>query len=58
MDNYDDYCYECGGYGDDYYYDEETDELVSNCDNCPYNPWGYANVLRDARIKVARVATG
>jgi hypothetical protein len=40
MDNYDDYCYECGGYGDDYYYDEETDELVSNCDNCPYNPWG------------------
>lgn len=33
----DDHCYECGGYGDDYSYDEETGELVSNCDNCPYN---------------------
>lgn len=37
-DVWDDYdqCYECGGYGDDYYYDEEKDELVSNCSTCPY----------------------
>lgn len=37
-DNWDDYdrCYECGGYGDDYYYDIEKDELVSNCPRCPY----------------------
>ena len=26
----DDYCYECTGYGDDYYYDEEFDEYC--CD--------------------------
>lgn len=32
-----DHCYECGAYGDDYSYDEETGELVSNCDDCPYN---------------------
>ena len=38
-DGWDDYdwCYECGGYGDDYSYDPETDELVSNCDSCPHN---------------------
>ena len=33
----DDRCYECEGYGDDYYYDADTDEWVSACDNCPYN---------------------
>ena len=33
----DDYCYECTGYGDDYYYDEELDDLVCACDDCPYN---------------------
>ena len=33
----DDYCYECKGYGDDYYVDEDG-ELVSNCPDCPYNP--------------------
>ena len=33
----DDRCYECEGYGDDYYYDEDTDEWVSACDDCPYN---------------------
>lgn len=40
-DNYD-WCYECKGYGDDYYYDRETGELVSACDDCPhsnYDPW-------------------
>lgn len=36
MDDYE-YCYECSGYGDDYYLDE-NDEWVSNCPNCPYNP--------------------
>lgn len=38
-DGWDDYdwCYECGGYGDDYSYDPETDEWVSNCSNCPHN---------------------
>ena len=37
MDYDDDRCYECGGYGDDYSYDENGD-LVSNCDDCPHNP--------------------
>lgn len=26
------YCYECGGYGDDY------SLLVCNCPSCPFNP--------------------
>lgn len=29
-------CYECTGYGDDYYLDEDG-ELVSACDDCPNN---------------------
>lgn len=33
-----DVCYECTGYGDDYRYDAETDDLVCNCDDCIYNP--------------------
>lgn len=33
--NYD-YCYECQGYGDDYYMDEYG-EWVSACDDCPHN---------------------
>ena len=36
LEEYDDHCYECGGYGDDYSVDEEGN-LVSNCDDCPYN---------------------
>lgn len=32
----DDYCYECGAYGDDYYIDE-SGNLVSVCEDCPYN---------------------
>ena len=32
-----DWCYECTGYGDDYYYDKETGEYVSACDGCPWN---------------------
>ena len=30
-----DMCYECTGYGDDYYFDEETGELESSCCTCP-----------------------
>lgn len=33
MDDYNDICYECGGYGDDYYYDDYG-ELVCACDEC------------------------
>ncbi len=35
MDDYE-YCYECKGYGDDYYLDE-NDEWISSCPGCPYN---------------------
>lgn len=38
MDNDDyDYCDECRIYGDDYYYDAETGEDVSACEECIYN---------------------
>lgn len=38
MDDYEsDYCYECSGYGDDYYIDENG-ELVDACSDCPFNP--------------------
>ena len=39
----DDCCYECTGYGDDYYYDEETHDLVCACAEtvCPH-PSGVA----------------
>lgn len=30
-------CYECTGYGDDYYVDPKTGELVSSCKTCPFN---------------------
>ena len=39
MDDWDDICYECGGYGDDYYYDEELDEFVCRCETCYFNKW-------------------
>lgn len=29
-------CYECTGYGDDYYLDDNG-ELVRACDDCPFN---------------------
>jgi hypothetical protein len=37
-DIWDDYdvCYECTGYGDDYYIDS-SGELVCACDECPFN---------------------
>ena len=34
-DNYD-WCYECTGYGNEAYLNDDG-ELVSNCDDCPYN---------------------
>ncbi len=33
----DDYCYECTGYGDDCYINDDG-EWVSRCPECPYNP--------------------
>ena len=36
-DNWADYCYECGAYGDDYYTDENG-EMACRCDGCPLNP--------------------
>ena len=32
----DDYCYECQGYGDDYYVNDEG-ELICRCDECSFN---------------------
>ena len=32
-----DRCYECTGYGDDYYIDDDGD-LVCYCPECPFNP--------------------
>lgn len=32
----DDICYECTGYGDDYYMDDDGN-LVSACSDCPFN---------------------
>lgn len=37
MDDLDDYCYECTGYGNDYYVDEDG-ETISYCPDCPHNP--------------------
>lgn len=37
--DYDDYCYECTGYGDDYYTDPETGESKCYCLECPYAAW-------------------
>lgn len=34
----DDYCYECGGYGDDYFFNEDGD-LEHACWTCPMNPY-------------------
>jgi len=32
----DDYCYECAGYGDDYYVDDDG-ELICRCFECVFN---------------------
>lgn len=38
-DEWDDYdrCYECGGYGDDYFTNDDG-ELECYCTQCPFNP--------------------
>lgn len=33
-----DFCYECRGNGNDYYLDDNGD-LVSACEDCPFNDW-------------------
>ena len=33
-----DYCYECSGYGDDYYINDDGD-LECRCPECPMNPF-------------------
>lgn len=38
-----DYCYECRGYGDDYYVDEDG-EFVCRCPECPMNPSNWDDV--------------
>ena len=38
-----DLCYACTGYGDDFYIDELTGELVNACDDCPYNEYNEDN---------------
>ena len=35
---YDDRCYECKGYGDDYHTDDDGN-LISNCIDCPYSDY-------------------
>ena len=35
-DEWNDYCYECRGYGDDYYFDENG-EIHDRCSECAYN---------------------
>ena len=37
LDEWNDYCYECTGYGDDYSWNEETQSFESNCPHCPFN---------------------
>lgn len=32
-EDFDDICYECGGYGDDFSIDENG-EMICNCDTC------------------------
>lgn len=35
-DVYDDYCYECTAYGDDYF-ENEDGQLEWKCPSCPFN---------------------
>ena len=34
IDELDEICVECGMYGDDYYFNKETGELESACEDC------------------------
>ena len=38
MDENHDYCYECSGYGDDYF-TNKNGELECRCPDCPLNPF-------------------
>lgn len=40
--DYGDYCYECQGYGDDYFMNDDG-ELECHCSQCPMNSnnWGW-----------------
>lgn len=38
MDEDYDYCYECAGYGDNYYINDDV-ELVCYCPECSMNPF-------------------
>jgi hypothetical protein len=41
MDNANiDYCKECRALGNDYYYNE-TGDLISECEECPFNRYSY-----------------
>lgn len=39
-EEYEDHCYECEAYGDDYYTDEEGN-MIPACDDCPYNEFNW-----------------
>lgn len=41
-----DWCYECGGYGDDYFINDEG-ELESACPGCPHNRFGHIDDYDD-----------
>ena len=42
MENYNiDYCEECIALGNDYYYDDESGDLTSECAECPFNRYSY-----------------
>ena len=43
-----DVCYECTGYGDDYFINEDG-ELESACDTCPFNTAQYDEYENDGR---------
>lgn len=42
----DDYCYECRGYGNDMYYDEELEDYVFACEDCPFNDMFYDDQVK------------
>ena len=46
----DDYCYECRGYGNDMYYDEELEDYVSACEECPFNDMFYDDQVKYDKV--------
>ena len=47
MDDYD-YCYECGGLGDDYFINNDG-ELECRCPECPFNPGRNENTNKNTK---------